>query len=307
MRTAVATFLTAATVLASPCAAQIALPVHVLPVMAKLAGAAGTDWMSSLSVSNIGESPADVTAMFFRENQNNLILLLPTHQLVIGPGETVTTPDVLGEWFPDQGNTKGFVVLFGEAQGGDEDPFLLTVAGRVFNNADPGATYGQSVPSGLLGVAKAPAVSNLPGVRADGTVRSNVGVVNLSLLPLEVVISVHGADGTVLALTRREVGSFSLGQWSLDQLGVTELVVPGRVQVWVDPQSVGWDPCLGEELGIEDLAGVFMTYLSRVDRVTGDAEFVLGQSDWADYLDLCGSPLPDIPARLAGDLRRALD
>jgi len=296
-----------ATALASPCVAQIALPIQVLPVMAKLSGAAGTDWMSSLSLSNIGDTPADVTALFFRENQNNIPLLGPSHGLVVGPGETVSVADVLGEWFPFQGDTKGFLVLYGEAEGSDQDPFLLSVAGRVFNNANPGATYGQAVPSGVLGLTVAPAVSNLPGVRSDDAVRSNVGIVNLSLFPLDVIISTYAADGTQLASVQRQVRSFSLAQWSLAQLGVPVLGTPGRVEVRADPGSITWDPCFGVDPGLEDLQGIFMTYLSRVDQVTGDAELVLGQSDWFDYLELCGDPLPNVAAGLARAVRGSLE
>jgi hypothetical protein len=197
-------------------------------------------------------------------------------------------------------------VLYGEAPGADEDPFLLTVAGRVFNNANPSATYGQTVPSGVLAVAVAPAISNLPGARFDDAVRSNVGVVNLSILPLDVIISVYLADGSLAASTTRQVRSFSLAQWSLGQLGVGTLSTPGRVEVRVDPDSITWDPCLGEDPQLDDLQGVFLSYLSRVDQVTGDAEFVLGQSDWFDYLELCGSPLPNA-ASVIEPLRPAHD
>jgi hypothetical protein len=206
--------------------------------------------------------------------------------------------DVIGEWFPNQGNTKGFVVLYGEADGADEDPFLLTVAGRIFNRADPDATYGQAVPPGELGLMVAPGASNLPGAQWDEAVRTNIGVVNLSLLPTDVNITTYAADGSMLASVTRRVRAFSLTQWSLPQLGIDALVNPGRVVVEVDPATITWDPCLSEELELEDLRGIFMTYLSRVDQATGDAEFVLGQSDWNEYLNLCGDILPALPAQL---------
>jgi hypothetical protein len=31
-----------------------------------------------------------------------------------------------------------------------------------------------------------------------------------------------------------------------------------------------------------------------VDQATGDAEFILGQNDWGDYLTLCGEPMPQV-------------
>jgi hypothetical protein len=285
----------------SPIAAQIALPVHIFPVTAKLAGAAGTDWMSSLSISNVGELPAEVSALFFRENQTNIPLLGPSHELTVAPGGTVTVEDVLGSWFPSQGNTKGFLVLLDEAGVEDEDPFTLVATQRIFNNANPAATYGQTVPSSVLGLLVAPATSTLPGARSDDAVRCNVGVLNFSLFPLDVLITTFDTDGAVVSSVGRRVAGFSLGQWSLTQLGVTTLTTPGRVEVVVDPDSITWDPCLGEDIGLEDLRGVLMTYLSRVDQATGDAEFILGQNDWGDYLTLCGEPMPQV--EIAGLLR----
>lgn len=282
----------------SPCAAQIALPIQILPVMAKVSGAAGTDWMSSLSVSNIGHETADVTALFFREDQSNIPLLGPSHVFVLGPGETLTTHDVLGEWYPSEGNTKGFLVVIGESDTSEEDPFVLSVAGRVFNNANPEATYGQAVPSGILGLMVAPGASNLTGARLDEHVRSNLGVVNLSLFPLDMVITTFGADGTILSSVQRRVQSYSLSQWSLSQLGVASLGTPGRIEVKVDPNSITWDPCFGEQPDLDDLQGIFMTYLSRVDQVTGDADFMLGSSDWYDYIARCEEVPSMIPAHL---------
>lgn len=129
-------------------------------------------------------------------------------------------------------------------------------------------------------------------------VRSNVGVVNLSIFPMDVIITTFGADGTALASVNRRVKSFSLSQWSLSQLGVGTLSTPGRVEVQVDPDSITWDPCFGEEPDLNDLQGIFMTYLSRVDQVTGDAEFVLGSSDWYEYIALCEEMPSIIPAHL---------
>jgi hypothetical protein len=279
---------------ASSAAAQIALPVHLFPVTAKLAGAAGTDWMSSLSVSNVGALPAEITVLFFRENQTNIPLLGPSHELTLLPGATVTEADVLGSWFPSQGNTKGFLVLLDEAGIEGEDPFTLVASQRIFNNANPAATYGQTVPSSVLGLLVAPATSTLPGARTDDAVRSNVGVLNFSLFPLDVLITTFDAEGAVVASVSRRVPGFSLGQWSMTQLGVAALTTPGRVEVVVDPDSITWDPCLGDDLDLEDLRGVFMAYLSRVDQATGDAEFILGQNDWGDYLTLCGEPMPQV-------------
>ncbi len=288
-----------AVILAPPCMAQIALPIQVFPVTAKLAGAAGTDWMSSLSVSNVGDLPADLMALFFRENQNNIPLFGPSHEFSLEPGATLTVEDVLGTWFPSEGNSKGFLVIFGETDADEQDPFMLAATQRVFNNANPAATYGQAVPSSVLGLLVAPGTSGLPGARTDDAVRSNVGVVNLSLFPLDVIITTYDANGMQVVSVVRQVKGFSLGQWSLNQLGVTTLSPPGRVEVEVDPSSIVWDPCIGEDPDLDDLQGIYITYMSRVDQATGDAEFILGVNDWAEYLALCdGLPAADLAEKV---------
>jgi len=280
---------------ASPSVAQIALPIHIFPVMAKLSGQAGTDWVSSASISNISDFEVTATALFFEEDQNNIPLLGPSHDFTLAPGTTTTVDDLLGSWFPSQGNTKGFLVVFGESDGGDDDPFMLTAAGRIFNNANPLATYGQTIPSSVLGLVVAPGVAGLPGARNDDAVRSNVGVVNLSILPIAVIITTYGSDGSVVASVQKNVKTFSLGQWSMSQLGVPSLSSPGRVEVQIDPDTITWDPCIGEDPDIDDLQGIFLAYISRVDQVTGDAEFVLAQNDWSSYLTLCGEQPTAIP------------
>ena len=300
MKTKISLALTAAVfALSVPSQAQIAAPIHILPVIAKVSGAANTDWVTSLSVSNVGDLEGDVSALFFRESQSNIPFLNPTEVFSLEPGKTLSVTDVLGSWFPTQGDTKGFLVLLAEPSDGSEEVVMLTSAGRIFNNADPSATYGQTVPSTLLSLAVAPGVSVMPGAQWDDAVRTNVGVLNLTLRPLDVLVTIYDADGAVLATATRRIRTFSLGQWSLAQLGVENLGTPGLVEVSVDPDTITWDPCYeGTDLDLDDLGGLFMAYMSRVDQVTGDAEFVQGQTDWLDWLGLCGEPALSVVQRL---------
>ncbi len=66
----------------------------------------------------------------------------------------MTVEDVLGTWFPAEGNTKGALVLLAELRdAGDEDYAQLSAATRVFNNADPAATRQPRTPSSSPGRA----------------------------------------------------------------------------------------------------------------------------------------------------------
>jgi len=281
---------------ALPCAAQLAAPAHIVPVIAKNSGAAGTDWITSISMSNVSDGTIDVTAAFLRENTPHILPFVPLEEFSLAAGETLTVEDVLGTWFPAEGNTKGTLVLLAELRGaGDEDYAQLTAATRIFNNADPAATYGQGVVSSLLGVMVAPGRLVLPGARFDEEVRANVGVVNISATGTDFIISTFSAIGAEIASVRKRVPAFSMSQWSLEQLGVLTMTTPGRVEIVIDPGTVTWDPCALDPEDPDLEGAAFFGYLSRIDQATSDAEFQPGQSDWRAFIDLCGDPF-GIPA-----------
>jgi hypothetical protein len=269
-------------------------PLHILPVVAKLAGAAGTDWMTAMSVSNVSDESVNVTAMFFRENTDNQPFVGPEHTFSLAAGQTTTVDDVLGSYFPSQGNTKGFLILLADTSGGGGDALIAATA-RVFNNANPNATYGQAVSSNLTAFVFGRGTAVMPGARWDGRARSNVGVVNLAFQPLNVVVTTFDAAGAVVSSVNKQVSTFSLAQWSLSQLGVSNLSPPGRVEVMVDPASIDWDPCDPLTWGPGMSPGLFMAYMSKVDQATGDAEFAYAQNDWTAFVDECGTEPDDCP------------
>jgi len=272
---------------AFPALAQYALPTHLIPVVAKTAGASDTDWRSDLSVSNLSAFPVTVGVAFFREATANSFPLFFPVNLTLQAGETRTVEDVLGTLFPGQGNTKGALFILGEpADAGDPDDVLLAVTSRTYNNADPLATYGQGVDSGFLAMAWGNGTSVLTGVRHDGRFRSNVGVLNLSPQSIQLLVTTFDATGAQVAQGTETVESFSLRQWGLDRLGVPSLA-GGRTEVQIDPSTITWDPC-STTGGVGFVPGFFLAYLSRVDQETGDAEFHLGQVDWTDYVTTCG-------------------
>jgi hypothetical protein len=272
-----------------PAAAEIVSSIAVVPVVAKNAGAADTDWLTELSISNVSGFTINVEARFFEEDRNNIILFVPVRAFQLTDGQTLTVKDVLAEWFPNKRDTKGYLLITAEPSGATEESAAIAVTARVFNNAEPSATYGQAVPSSLLNVVMGAAKAVLPGAQRDDARRSNVGIVNLSISPIDVIVTIYDANGGELASKTVRVKTLSMTQESLQQLGVSELSTPGRVEVRIDPDSITWDPC---EVDLEDLAslqGIFIAYLSRADQVTGDAEFILGGTDWAEYVEECGS------------------
>lgn len=273
--------------------AQIASPLHVIPVVAKVAGSAGTDWRSDLAISNVSPFAVTVMATFYREATDNTFGLGPTEIVTAQAGETLMISDVLGTWFPEEGNTKGAIVLMASPAGqGDPSDTVLAVSSRTYNNANPAATYGQTVTSSFMGAVAGSMVSVLPGMRHDGRVRTNIGVFAISTDTIPVQISTYDTSGALVAQVVKNVESTSLRQWSLGDLGVSSLP-GGRVEVVLDPATIS-DPCAPPTIGA---VGLIIAYASKVDQSTGDAEFVLGQVDWTDYIDECGGapPAPFLP------------
>ncbi len=100
--------------------AQIVSPFHLLPVVAKVSGAAGTDWMTSVNISNVSSGGVSVTATFYREDTNNTSLAGASNTFNMAAGQTMSVNHVLGSWFPGQGNTKGILMLMAEPVGGGD-------------------------------------------------------------------------------------------------------------------------------------------------------------------------------------------
>jgi hypothetical protein len=251
-------------------------------------GNKSTDWRSDGSITNLSDHQVTVQMEFFREATRNMFTGSFSRSINLAAGETRTIEDILGSFFPGQGNTKGMLLIMADDNGGD-DP-MLAVSTRTYNAADPNATYGQTVPSNFLGVLFGLGRSVMPGVSYDSRFRTNVGVCNLGPTSAEVVIDIYRPNGTLLSSVERTVESFSLRQWSLADLGAPNLT-GGRVEVRLDDSTAGWNPC---DTGAVPFAStLLMTYFSTVDNATGDAEFGYGQMVWEDYVDTCGEDPTD--------------
>lgn len=279
--------------------AQLAGPVQIVPVVARLNGGAGSYWQSDVSITNLGSLDATVTAAFLQEEQPNDPDHVPTYDVAVPAGETLQFGDVLGKWFPQVGSTKGALVLLGNAADGSDATVPLAVSSRTYNAADPAKTYGQGVPAispvgeggqtweAVFGRGKAV----LPGIQQNDRFRTNIGVLNLSQMAIQVRVTVLDADGRTLTEKSEPVEALSLSQWSLSKgLGVASLPAGGRVDVDLDPAAITWDPCTTDSAFLSTTAGVFVAYSTTMDGATNDSEFHLGSTDWSVQADLCGHP-----------------
>lgn len=284
----------------APAEAQFASPLQILPVVAKVAGAQGTDWRSDMSISNLSDSAVTVGLQFFREARSNTFTGSFAKTITLAAGETRVVEDVLGTYFSSEGNTKGMLVAM-VVSGGGADGGLLAVGSRTYNAADPDATYGQSVSPSFISFIYGLGRSVIPGASWDARVRTNIGVCNFGPQTAAIVIDIYNGGGTLVKSASKTVEAFSLRQWGLADLGVSNLT-GGRVEVRLDSGAAGFDPC---DLSTTPFLGSMLTaYYSKVDNATGDAEFGYGQLDWSSFVAECDQD-PTDPCGTGGVVSRA--
>lgn len=295
--------------------AQIPMGSYVIPVVAKVKGAAGTDWRTNLSISNISDFDVKVSAHFFKENQNNTFNgTFAKANVTIRKGETLLVTDVIGTWFPGAGtSTKGWVLLAETSPQicpEPEDPPVpkLVVNARVYNAANPATLYGQTVEALWSTINPTTFPSIITGVLSQGNAkpgsRTNVGVANISTAAFDVQIKLFRANGTLAGTAQRKVEALSLRQWRLD----TDLALPvldgkaGRLEVSIvnpnfdpcedvdePPLPECEDPCAptctpSEKWKMPDVK-LFTAYASNVDNGSGDGENLLPVIDYIGYSD----------------------
>ncbi len=257
-------------VLASvPAAAVEYVDTLVFPVVARTAGAGGSQWVSDLTVHNLLDESIAVGLQFYPANQANELDMDFPDRVQLGPRETKVIGDVLAEVFGYDTDIKGMLLVTANASmidGNNPDANIAAIT-RTYNAADPAGTYGQSVTSlEIFFPLSAPVLAT--GARFDETYRSNVGIASLALFQeVTVHYRILGPDGSVAAEGNRTVPPLSMRQWSFQQLGVSASEGAMTVELWLDEDDVGEDPC---DFGAPAIQG----YVSKVDNGTGDAEFI---------------------------------
>ena len=141
---------------------------------------------------------------------------------------------------------------------------------RTYNTGGGEGTYGQTVPGLMPAYNVGWSSSFITGARNDGSFRSNLGIANASIQITRIRVHhrISSGDGTVLADGFKDIHIQSMNQWSFDELGVGSEEGPLTVELWLDPDDASQDPCAGL------FANGFFAYVSKVDNLTGDAEFI---------------------------------
>jgi hypothetical protein len=257
-------------------AAQEISDTQIFPVVARTAGAGGTQWVSDVTIHNLEDHALVVGIQLFPADQANTFNILFPDRFTLAARETRIIEDVLSSVFGYTSNIKGVLVMtvsedFIPANPEDSD---IVAVSRTYNVGSPEGTYGQTVLSPaevVLAGNSEPVVAT--GARNDGLFRSNLGIVSLSILSgITVHYRILDEDGVVLAQGLRQIPQATMKQWSFEQLGVGQVEGALTAEVWLDPASVSPDPCNA------DFPVELVGYVSKVDNGTGDAEFIMASS-----------------------------
>jgi hypothetical protein len=258
--------------LAAPVSAQLIADLAFFPVVAHTDGLHGTRWVTDVTVFNPMDYEVEVGLQFHIADEfstgYNIIYRLP-EPLVVGPRETVMIEDALKTLYGFEEDTKGsFLVMARPPHLPNPEGTKILATARIYNTGGTEGTYGQTVPSLIPAVNLGGSSSFITGARNDSAFRSNLGIVCMAD-PVRVHYRIFVSDHTVVAEGFKDLKYLTTHQWSFEQLGVGNVEGPVTVELWLDPDDALDDPCSIE------FPDAFLAYASKVDNLTGDAEFLL--------------------------------
>ncbi len=268
-------------ILALAAAAQVSAQqiahTQFFPILARTAGAGGTQWVSDLTIHNMMEADVVVGVQFLEADKANLFNPAFPDRLTLAPRETVLVEDALNALFGFDTDIKGALVVTVSNQlvPGANNPanseILATT--RTYNTGDPAGTFGQTVPATGEVINAAPTKSVVTGAINSTRFRSNLGAMNMTFIDdLRIKIRILNAAGDeVVPVREKTLPPASVSQWSLQSLGVPKSDEPLTIELWMHPDDVLADPCAA------NFPTMFIAYVSKVDGNpdgTGDAEFI---------------------------------
>ncbi len=250
----------------------------VIPATARVRGAAGTDWRSDVMLVNVGTSPASLAIELLERGRANEEPIGVLAQLAAG--ESIFIDDILDNAFSIEGAAALRVTVgYGSVALTSRTYNLLAAgnglglpAGSTFGQFIPALTTDDAIPFGDSG--------HLAQLSHDPTLntgsRSNLILVNGSDAPVEVDITLHDGDGSVLGDV-----SLTLRAWEYTQLDrifeqVTQSVVDNGYLV-VRPDTPGGrvyamasvvDNLTGDPIAIPATLGSYQTDRGLIETVT---------------------------------------
>lgn len=226
----------------------------MIPAAAHVTGAGGTNWRTDLELLNPGSSQCSYTIELLARDQDNSSPDSRSFQL--DPGVAVRYGDVLASMFAFSGAAALRVIPSG---------CTLQLSSRTYNDTANGS-YGQLVP-GRATVTAVPAgaavrlIQLRESAASSSGFRTNIGIVNVTLAPVEIAIDLYDGSGNLL-------GRVPASRTALRPLEFRQL---DRVFRTVTSAAVDDGYAV---LSTDTSAGAFFAYASVIDNRTGDPVFM---------------------------------
>lgn len=244
--------------LAATAAFAVSAQTLIVPASANAEGANNTRWRTDLQVKAQGDAGASFTVELLKHRKANTDPL--SVDFTLAANESLGLANVVDT---DFGFTGTAALRITPTEG------HILATSRTYND-DPSGTYGQTVPAisedGTIGFGDEAALIQLAR-SPDPTMgfRTNIGFVSLTDSRIEVVIDLFSADGTALGDLVYELKAFEYRQINdvFAIAGATD-VADGYAKVRTTAED-----------------GSFIAYASVVDNGSGDAVFILGQTEIA--------------------------
>lgn len=224
----------------------------VVPTVAHLDGARGSRWRSDLTVANPCPTRTTFSLEFFE--RGTPAPAVRSAAFGLDPGVSASYPDLVQQLFEFEG--AGILRVVGPRDA------VLPAQARTYNQT-PQGTFGQDVPC-IPEEAAIPAgvTAVLAGLAHSPNLavgfRTNLGLVNVGELPIEVVVRVFDSRGTALGQMTVPLGARENRQFDRVLAAFTsgELV---DASIWVHSSTPG---------------GRFLALASVIDNVSGDPTLV---------------------------------
>jgi len=261
---------------AVPVSAQEIAHTQFFPILARTAGAGGTQWVTDMTVHNHSDNDLVVGVQFLEADKANVFNPVFPDRFALGARETILIEDVLNALFGYETDIKGGMVVTVDPTlvPGSNNPVgseILAIT-RTYNTGDPKGTFGQTVPATGKVINAAPTKSVATGVINSTRFRSNLGAMNMTFIDsLRIKYRILDGAGAMVVEGMKTLQPASVSQWSLQSLGVPKSDGPLTIELWMHPDDVLDDPCA------VNFPTMFIAYVSKVDGNpdgTGDAEFI---------------------------------
>lgn len=247
--------------LAIPAAADHYGDFYVIPVAGHLPGANGTFFQTDLVVQNFNDSTTLMLNIVVLDAETGELTPLTQTPVTVPAKGSAILEDLL-DGFMDKESVRGALLV------GGNHPFAIS--SRTYNTGDAGGTYGQTIPGvrdfieNSSGMTPDMATAYLPGIINNDDFRTNIGflVGANNVVAEDLVVQVRLFDRNGAQYGSAEY-TFPAGEFAQRQVNITS----------IDPRVVN---IASANVTVTQGNGTIIPYLSVVDNVSGDGNFILG-------------------------------